>query len=151
MNSRRLILFTVLAVIVVVLGFFLLDFLVVTEEERVETSLHELARAIEENNVAAVVQHIATGSTELRDEAAKRMDQFVVHSATVKRNLEVVVQPDEEPAVAEARFNGVLVLSDKTGMVSKRTFPRYFILRFQKEDGQWRVTGYEDLDPIKRR
>jgi hypothetical protein len=151
MNARRVILGALLAVPVIILLCLLVDYLIVTEPERVSATLRQLARDLEANDVDAVVQHISSSSSALRDEARTGMAQFVVHKAVVKRNLEVTVGRDRMSPVAEARFNGVAVLSDRAGMVTQRTVARFFVVNLRKEGGQWRVSRYEDHDPIRRR
>jgi hypothetical protein len=151
MDARRLILVGLLAAPLTILLILLADYLIVTEEELVGATLYRLARDLRANDAEAVVQHISPNSPGLREEARTRMGQVVVHKAVVKRNLEVTVSVARVPPVAEARFNGVIVLSDQTGMVTKRTLARFFIVNLRKEDGRWRIRHYEDLDPIKRR
>ena len=58
--------------------------------------------------------------------------------AVVKRNLEVDLHQTE----AEARFNGVIVASQRSGVVSNQPYPRFFVLKLRKEDGHWRVSQY---------
>lgn len=151
MTARHIVLSAIAAVLLLVVGAVLVDYLIVTEEELVADMLHNLATELEANDSAAVLQHISVNSSELRQQARRRLAQVVVHQAIVKRNLKVTVSTDRNPPVAVARFNAVFVLSDRQGMFSEQTVPRYLIVNLRKEDDQWRISRYEDLDPIKRR
>jgi ketosteroid isomerase-like protein len=150
MYISRAVVFGLIAVVLVVLAVVLLDFLIVTEDELVRATVHQLAADLQRNDVDAVVAHISDQSPELQQEARKRLAQVTIDRATVKRNLETVVSQGPVGWVATAKFNGVLVLSDQMGLVNRQTVARYFVIYLRKEDGRWRVSRYEDLDPIRR-
>jgi hypothetical protein len=139
-----------IAVAVVVLAIMLLDFLIVTDEELVAATMHQLAADLQRDDVHAVVAHISVNSPKLRDEARKQMARVEIDKATVKRNLRILVSKGPRGLVATAKFNGVLVLSDKLGMIEHQTVARFFVVYLRKEDGQWRISRYEDFDPIRR-
>ena len=150
MNIPRVAWTALIVVAVVVLAIVFMDFLIVTDEELVATTLHELAADLQRNDVDAVVRHISINSPDLQHEAKVRLVQAEIHRATVKRNLKTIVSQSRDGLVAKASFNGVLVLSDKLGVLSEQSVPRYFVVYLRKEDGHWRISRYEDLDPIKR-
>jgi hypothetical protein len=151
MNPQRFLWGALLAVPVGILLVLLADYLIITDEELVTATLHRLARDLEANDAEAVLEHISAASPQLRAEAKTQLGRFVFHSAVVKRNLDVTVSSDRTPPVAEARFNGVADVSDRVGLVTKARVARYFIVNLRKEDGRWRISRYEDLDPMKRR
>ena len=151
MIRNRWVRWTLMAVALIVLAIFAADWVIVTDEEQVAQTLHDLARAIAQNDPHAVVGLISVDSPELQREARLRMAQVVVQRATVKRNLEVQTGRARGGPVADARFNGVIVVTDKLGTVSNQTIARYFVVSLRKEEGRWRVSRYEDLDPIRRR
>ena len=107
---------------------------VVTTREEVGNMLNALAEDLESNDREAIVRHVATTSKELLDETEQLLRKIVVDRAVVKRNLEV----EADQSRAEARFNGVIVASHKSGAVRQQFYPRYFILKLRKEEGQWR-------------
>ena len=138
MIGNRWLRWTLMAVALIVLGIFTIDWLIVTDAEQVARTLHDLARAIEQNDPEAVVGLISADSPELQREARLRMAQVVVQRATVKRNLEVQTGRARGGPVAEARFNGVIVLSDKSGMVTNQTIA---LFRGQPAQGRRSVAG----------
>ena len=151
MYIPRFVWVALVAVFVVVTAIVLLDILIETDEELVSATLHQLAADLQRGDVDAVVASISIDSPDLQREALQRMAQAEVHKATVKPNLETIVSKSRNGLVAKASFNGVLVLSDKLGMIDRQTVPRYFVVHLRKEDDRWRISRYEDLDPIKRR
>jgi hypothetical protein len=70
-----------------------------------------------------------------------------IDEAKIKRNLAIEVYTRREPPRATASFNGVIVGGDRQGTVKHQRYARFFVLRFRRENGQWRVVDYEDHDP----
>ena len=78
------------------------------------------------------------------------MGRVVIKEVRIKRNLKVTIRPDSRPPRAEASFNAVVVGQDTYGQVGNRPYPRFFIVDFRKEDGRWKVEGYEIRLPVNR-
>ena len=145
-TGNRKFLYGLVMIALLTVGGILIERTVVTPREEVGSMLNALAADLESNDANAVVQHVSSTSKSLRDEAVRLLGEIVVDSAVVKRNLEV----DVHQTAAEARFNGVIVATDKSGVVRRQLYPRFFVLKLRKEDGQWRVSQYEHHPPHKR-
>ena len=121
-TGRRIFLYAVFAVVLLTAGMLLIERLAVTEVERVEATLYALANDLRKNDAEAVLQHISTGSPDVLMDAKRYLGQVVIHAATIKRNLTIVVARGRHTTTAQARFNGVLVLSHKNwGADTKKT------------------------------
>ena len=75
------------------------------------------------------------------------MELIEVLDVKIKRNLTIDVVANRGTEVAEARFNVVARLRGRRGMMDERLYPRFVVVNFRKEDGQWRVRKYEASDP----
>ncbi len=126
---------------------FLVERLVVTPAEEVESALSDIAAELEANDIEAVVAHIASTAPELEKEARSRLRGVTVEEVKIKRNLRVVLSAGSDPNHATARFNVVIVGTDKAGALGRRQGAWFFIVAFRKEEGVWRVESYEQRDP----
>jgi len=125
-----------------------LERVTVTPREAVIATLHIIAHELEQNDVAALVNHISEGRPKLRAEAEQKMGFVEIIDVDIKRNLKVVVLNERGMDIAEARFNAVIRLRPLRGFSDEmRPVPRFFVVRFKKEDGKWRVRDYEMADP----
>ena len=146
-TGRRPLLFAMLAVIALTAGLLVLERIVVTQVEQVESTLHQIAAHLERNDVNAVVKMISEGAPELRNEARQKMGLIEISQVRIKNNLKVEIVKDQEPPVAEARFNAVIRGTDRLGQYGDQAYPRFFIVNLRLEDEQWRVRSYEVQDP----
>lgn len=127
-------------------GVVFIERVVVTPSEEVAQTLHEIASDLEVNNIEGVLRHISTTAPELEHDARGRLRGVTLEQVKIKRNLSVDVTPPSDPTAANARFNCVVVGSDKSGMMGKRKGAFYFDVKFLKEQGSWRVASYEMKD-----
>lgn len=146
-TGRRSFLHGAVAAVALTAGMLILERLVVTDVEQITAMLHELADDLARNDHPAILDHISVTAPELRQQAQKILQQVVIDSASIKRNLKVAVPPNRSTPVATASFNAVIVASDRHGVVTDQPYPRFFILDLRKENGRWRVTRYEHHDP----
>ena len=127
----------------------ILEQLVVTEAEKVTSTIHTIAKDMQTNDVAAVLAHISAGKTELRAYAESVLKRVRVEKVSIKRNLKVVVPSSGAPSTAIAKFNAVARLEDKTSTFGKQTVPRFITLHLSKEGENWRVTDFKEDMPQK--
>ena len=76
------------------------------------------------------------------------MGLVTISAVRIKKNLTIVVEEERVPPLAVAEFNVVIEGEHRAGLVGP--LPRFLQVTFrQEEDGQWRVFGYEDLNPVQ--
>ncbi len=130
-----------------VLGLLGLERWVVTPAEQVKSTLRTIARRLEANDVAGVMEYISPQSEALRHEVQARMRQIKVKKISIKRNLKVTVRSGQGGASAEARFNAVATVDGPRSFGGTFTVPRFVVVRFRREGERWRVKDYESFDP----
>jgi hypothetical protein len=125
----------------------LVERLVVTDAEQVQSLLHRIAKQMERNEVADVVAQISESAAGLRAEVQDVLSRVTVEKVSIKRNLRVKVVHRTGKKSAEARFNAVATVQDRRGMLGTHIVPRYLVVRFRYEADGWKVTDYEAFDP----
>lgn len=143
-TGRRLLALFAALLLALTVGAVCIERLVVTDREQVAATVKQIARDLTSNQPPQVIQHISQRAPELRQRAERLLPRAVIHEARVKRNLEIEVRPHRNPPLATARFNGLLVLSDKKGMVRNVRHPARFTVEFRKEGDVWRAYAYEE-------
>jgi hypothetical protein len=147
-TGRRPLLLLMIGAILLTVGAVLLEGLVVTDREEVESTLFEIASLVEQNEIEAAMQYAYSGSPQVRQEATSELSHYHFVSVDIKPNLEIQVFPNEDPPRATADFNVVVVLGTRDGLISERRIPRYVeVTMYREVDGQWRVSDYAHDDP----
>ncbi len=121
--------------------------LVVTDAEEVEQTLRRVARDLERNDRAAVLQAISDSSTDLQAEVQSVLSRVRVSKVSVKRNLRVQVVERAGRKSAEARFNAVATVQDRGGLAGPQVVPRFVVVRFRLQGQDWKVVDYQATDP----
>jgi len=134
--------------IAITVGLVLAERWIVTDREQVSRTLHEIATAVERNDVEAALTYAYSGAPDVRAHADAELRQYRFSEVNIKRNLQIEVFPNRDPPLATAEFNVIVVLTTRDGLVGTRRIPRYVEMTFYKEDdGRWGVGGYEHFDP----
>ena len=147
-TGKKALLFAALGSILLTMGLVGVERAIITPREQVKATLHLIADDLERNDVAAVTAHISRHRGELIKEAKQKMGMVEIIDVDIKRNLKVDLHFERGMEIAEARFNAVIRLRLLRGLSdAMRPTPRFFVVRFRKEDGQWRIRDYEMHDP----
>ncbi len=144
--QRRSLLVAAAVVLVVVAGLMLLELMVQTDAEQVEATLREIAADVERNDLPAALAHFHSTAQSARLMASGEMPKYEFAEVKVK-SVEVMVDPDHQPPKAVAKFNVVVVGSDRDQLIGRRHVPRYCEVTFLKENGHWRVSDYLHREP----
>ena len=138
-----------LGAVVILCGLILaLQRFVKTEAEQVEATLAAIARDVERNDVNAIVAHVHSRAAQIRAQVENEFPNYKFKEVKITRIREIKVEPDRTPPRAIAQFSVVVTGTDAAGFLDGQTsVPRYVVVTFHKENGQWRVWEYEHFDP----
>ncbi|HTN75129.1 MAG TPA: hypothetical protein VL096_07780 [Pirellulaceae bacterium] len=145
-TQRKELLGIFVAALVLVGGLLILERSIVTDREQLASTIEQMARAAEQNDIAALARHIHSQASEMRGLLESRMALVQIEKVSVKNNLRVTVDPLRKPRTAVVTFNVVVTGSDRAGVMKSVPYPRFITATFELEDGQWRVTKFKDDD-----
>lgn len=135
------------ATLVVTLALVIAEWLVVTRSEEVEATLAQISTDLEHNNLPAVLGHISASSNDVYSDAQRILPCIVVKRVKIKRNLTIEIGGNDTDPTATARFNVVIVASEKKGLVENQHSPWFFVVDFRRENSRWKVVSYQRHDP----
>ena len=140
-TGRGVVLVAMAGVLALVLAGVALEWLVVTEVERVEAVIDGTAAALEDND-RRVLRYIAPS-----DEYSRRLVLWAlreVEFTEIKiRSLDIKINQLSSPPTATANFIGVFSGRDRTGDFGHSTRPVGVILQFRLQSGRWLITGHK--------
>jgi hypothetical protein len=119
-------------------GLLLLEYLVDTEPERIEATLHRIARDVERNDHEMIYSHVYSGAPETLAWAKQEFPRYRFERATIKRNLEIVLDMNANPPAAHASFN---VRVDVTDVATGHLWygAAFVEVTMRKEGDRWTV------------
>lgn len=148
-TGRKSALYALLGALLATGALLVLERFIVTDREQIDILLHQAAREVERNDLEALFRHTHSRAEWIRQQARAELPRYVFENVSIKSNLEITVRADRRPPTARARFNAVVTLSEREGLIHDRRIPRYVVVDFEKEDDAWRVVGYEHHDPSR--
>jgi hypothetical protein len=148
-TGRKSALYAFLAALGATAGLLLVERWVQTDRERIIATLHEIARVVERNDVQAALRYTHSRAEWIRRQAAAELPRYDFREVRIKPNIVVEISPKADPPTATAKFNAVVVASDKQGLFSDSRVPRFVTVKFEKEGRDWRVVGYEHQEPFE--
>lgn len=131
------------------LGLFVLDRIVITEQERIEATIHRIAAEVEGGDTQRLLQYIHPDAVETRAQAEAEMPRYAIKSVRVKRGIQVELNPKHDPPEARVSFNVVVDGGDAAGFLGERQIPRFVELRMWKDGEAWKVRDYRHADPLE--
>ncbi|HWB10576.1 MAG TPA: hypothetical protein VG826_15205 [Pirellulales bacterium] len=122
----------------------LVERLVVTDREQVETALDGVCRALMANDVEGVVSYIDPEAAVIRSHVRSLLPRAHVTDARLY-DLDIRVNPRTSPPSAQANFTGrVKGNFQGEGGGSEGLVLRKFTVDLRQEGEKWLITGYED-------
>ncbi len=121
---------------------------VVTPKEEIRSTLLDIAADLETNDTERILRHVAASADSVRSSAANALRRVQIDRVAIKNNLVVKWDRTTHPQSAKARFNAVIVGSEKKGGIRDQTAPFLFIVDFVKEADVWKVASYQRRAPI---
>jgi len=135
----------IVGVLLLTLGGVWLERIVVTEPERVEITLDDLAAALKTNNLAKVQSYIAPSANWTRSRAAWALGMVTVTDTRI-HNLKITINKLASPPTAEARFDGVIFFRGKTIDLGHDRYPAEFTVEFEQNGDRWLVTDHIEYE-----
>jgi len=118
----------------------------VTDRERIEEIIHEVARSVEANDHAGVVAFIDESQT--RQQALAELPKYRFTMAQVNRLREIRLLPGNRPPSASAELSVKVDVGQQSGPIQNVRVLRLIRLSLEKTgtgpDGEpdWMITGY---------
>jgi hypothetical protein len=127
-----------------------LEWLVVTEVERVQATLYGTAAALEANlpadDPSSVLAHISDVPQANRTQSkARRALKEVTFEKITIRNLRIEINDNTSPPTARASFKAFVTARLKSGAFSEmgRAYPIDFHLELRRESGAWKICDHK--------
>ncbi|MFN3153397.1 hypothetical protein [Bremerella sp.] len=147
-TGKQLFLYLLIGWIAVCALLLALEYSIVTDGERIEGVIYQIAEALEANDAEGVKQFISDDAPNLKAEAQRQMAYVQIESVKLKRNLEVTINPGSTPIIGVAKLNVKMTGHLKNNQEWNGDFATFMVLTFQQDpDGEWRVISYQFFDP----
>lgn len=117
---------------------------VVTDRERIEVMLYQVAEAIQNNDHAKVYQAIHPSATNTVLQAKVELPKWSFTEARVTGISSISVDRGSKPATAIAQFNVRVVVTLRG---DKLDIPRFVKIYLEELNSQWLVKNYEHHEP----
>jgi hypothetical protein len=151
-TGRKEWLIALAAIVVFTITGLVIERAVVTDRESIETTLAQIARELQRNDHQAVLKHVATGATRIRQEAEAELPNYQFDECRVTKVHNIDIDDSAEPRSAIVEFNVIASGTFSHGgfEVSDQNVYRWVQLQMVHEkDGQWRVQKYEHDDALR--
>lgn len=139
-TGRGVVLVAMVGVLLLVTAGVAVEWLVVTEVERVEAVIDGVAAALEDND-RRVLDYIAPSDDYSRRRAIWALREVEFTEIKI-RDLKIKINELSSPPTATANFIGVVSGRDRTGDFGHLTRPVGFTLEFCLQSGRWLITGH---------
>ncbi len=143
LTGRGVVLVGMVGTVVLVAAGVGLEWLVVTQRERVEAEIYQIAAAFETNDLDAVLDHCSPSAVHSRSEARRAFGlvQFTKLKITELKIERIDRRTD--PPTTKAHFVVLVSAMDRDGSFGHVTRPIWFNLDFRLEGDRWMITGHE--------
>ncbi len=118
------------------------EIMIVTDRERVENSLYDMAAAMHQNDFDRIYEYLA--SDELIQRAKSNLQDATCHACRITAINGVEVQADGKTATAD--FTAFAQASNKS-FPSPTPMQRRIKLIFKKTADDWKISDFETSDP----
>jgi hypothetical protein len=125
-------------------GVFWVERVIVTEGERVETSVHQLVGAFQKKDHPATLGFFSKQAPKWRDVAEQALNTVNVEEDLDVKDMSVRLYSEGSQAVSQFRANGTV---EYKGFRSHQ--PSRWELHWQKEGSDWKIVDVVRLSPLK--
>jgi hypothetical protein len=144
-TGRGELLYAMIAVGVVVAALLMVERLVVTDRERVQQTLHSAAKALETNDVEAVIAHIAPDAAPMRHQVRAILPLVEVREARIS-GLKITFNELTIPPTATAEFVGRVNARWLHGTAPRDQYLARFTVTLEPVGDRWLMTDYQMRD-----
>jgi len=127
------------------IGLLVMERLVVTEVERVENSLDEVAVALEHNDRQGVLDHLSPSAAGLRSHAASTLQQLTINEAHIGSDLTVRINELKSPPTATATFTARISGDALHGGLPYKNMVQRLRVILHKEQNRWLIFSYDEV------
>ena len=140
-TRRGVILLAMLGVLALVFVGVGLEWLVVTEVERVENTLDGAADGLVSGKLPRVLDYVAESAHETQLRAAWALSMFDFTQISI-HNLDISINELTSPPTATAEFNVILHYIPKMEEIPYRTYRMGFTVELRRVDDRWLITDH---------
>jgi hypothetical protein len=141
--QRRWVMIAMGVVAALMVGAFLLERVVVTPTEEVDTALQQLAASLEANDVPAILSLVAPDAAGVRGAAERHMPRYQINAVHIARDLTITVDDKSDPPTAVATFTCRVNANDKRGQLPYQNAILQFSIKYRKYGESWLVYEYD--------
>ena len=141
-TGRGMLLGVMAGVLLLVLAGVGLEWLVVTDTERIEATLKETAAALEANDLQRVQATCCESAVHTRSEAARALN-WVRFTGVKITDLQVKINRLTSPPTAKAQFIARVSAVDRKGVFANGTQIIGFTLDLRQQGDRWLISGHE--------
>ena len=142
-SSQRGVHLTIAAGLVLAcVGVFLLERMILTDSEIVEQAVYDLAEAVEREDVESALARISQNAAAERALVTSGLQLVEIDGNLRISDLRVELVGENSRAQSHFRANGTIRYQGQTHHT-----PTRWMLNWQREGGEWRVTRIERLSP----
>lgn len=144
-TRRGVTLVAMMLVLLVTAALLAFEWLIVTDVEKIKSVLDEAAAALEGDDLAELVRHIATSPAgmALRRELEARLERVKVTVAKIASTPQVTINEFVVPRAATATFLGRVAGNDRTSLAEDVQHVGRYSISLIQQDNEWKVSGYE--------
>lgn len=114
-----------------------------TDREKLIRTIHEVAEAVESNDLERVLTHVSPNATQGLLRARQELPQYTFREARMTRLKSIVINRNSTPPTAIAEFS---VIVDVGADGHQTRLPRFVKAYFVENAGRWLVRDYEHFD-----
>ena len=146
MSREKTMLYISVGIVFLVGCILVCEQLIVTEREKIETIVYDLASQVRSNDVEGVVSHISRNRADTINRARNEMPKYLFDDCRLAGITNFVDVPGKENA-KKITFTVVFRVSQLPGR-DKIPGQRRVVLTFEKNNaGVWKITDYTHSDP----
>lgn len=134
-------------VVVLTLCGLVMEQIVYTQRELVESTLAGITDAAEDDDLARVLTFLSPTATRTRAMAEKLMPELDIEKANIMSEIDITLDDERDPHQATAKFRGFFHAKHKSGFAGGRPFP--VTVELVREDNRWLIEDFRSDDDFE--
>jgi divalent metal cation (Fe/Co/Zn/Cd) transporter len=104
MSGRKEVLYVLAAAFALFVALLIMERVVITDREAVETTVQQIARDVQANNLQAVQRHVHSAAPLLQQRVQKELPNYVFTECRITSQPEIEVNAKDQPRSAKVSF-----------------------------------------------